>query len=293
MSETGTGIVVAVGADGIREGALDFAAEEARRRHTGVELLHVVHSLVTAPAPEESVQSLDQSLTKVGRKVLTEAADEMHKRLSDLPVSTEIVFGPVARTIADRAAHGDLVVLERRDSGPLERVLTMSVSTGVAAHATVPVVVVPRGWTATLSHDLPVTVGVDRPLEAAPQVRAALRYARESGRPLVVLHAAWLAEPYQDMVFAGYSRDRWVKDATHELETGLADITLGESEGIEMTYDVRWTRPVEALTKATMRSAVLVLTRRDGNHVMGAHLGPITRGVLHHAEGPVMIVDRK
>jgi nucleotide-binding universal stress UspA family protein len=295
MNDTGTGIVVAVGPDGIHDGALDFAALEALRRGTGVELLHIVHSLVTVPAPNEDLQAIDQSLTKVGRKVLTDAAARMRQRLDGkVPLSTEIVFGPIARTIAERGAQGQLIVVERRDIGPLERLLTMSISTGVAAHATVPVVVVPPDWVSTLVETLPVTVGVDRPMEAPAQVRAALRYARESGRALVVLHAAWLAEPYQDMVFAGYSRDQWVKDGTRELETALTELTeLGEADGVDLTCDVRWTRPVDALVKATQRSSVVVLSRRDGSHAMGAHLGPVTRAVLHHAECPVMVADRK
>ena len=42
---------------------------------------------------------------------------------------------------------------------------------------------------------------------------------------------------------------------------------------------------------ATKTSYLLVLSRRD-EHPLGAHLGPMTRTVLRHAEGPVMVVGR-
>ena len=60
MTSTEYGVLVAVGANGIHDGALTFAAAEARRRGTGVELLHVVHSPVTVVSTAEQMQRLGQ-----------------------------------------------------------------------------------------------------------------------------------------------------------------------------------------------------------------------------------------
>ncbi len=286
MTATEFGVLVAVGPDGICDGALDFAATEALRRGTGVELIHVVHSLVVATASTDEVQSVDRALTRVARDVLTRAAERLQDRV---PHTTEIVFGPIARTIAERGSAAQLIVLERRNPGAMERLMTMSISTGVAAHAHVPVVVVPPTWTIELGKELPVTVGIDRPLDAKAETTVALDYARATGRPLVVMHAAWIAEPYQDLIFGGYSRSAWTDDATRALELALSGVAEAEDD---VTYDVRWVRPVEALVLAAERSSVLVLSRRDPRHAHGAHLGPIVRGALHHAQCPVMVVDR-
>src|SRR5262245_30437575 len=115
MSYDGYGVLVAVGADGIGDGALDLAASEARRRGTGVELLHVVHSLVVASSAVGQAESVDRVMSKVGRRVLTDAAARMRLRLDDRqPLTTQILYGPVAATLVERAADADLVVLERR-----------------------------------------------------------------------------------------------------------------------------------------------------------------------------------
>jgi nucleotide-binding universal stress UspA family protein len=290
MNDNQYGVLLAVGPDGIHDGALDFAAAEALRRDTGVELLHVVHALVTPPSEVGQAESIDRVMSKVGRAVLTEASDTMRHRLGTrAPLSVQLLYGRVAPTIADRAATAELVVLERRAIGAVERSLTMSVSTRVAAHAAAPVVVVPRDWSAADVEERPVTAGVDHPTAALGQVEAAAAYARALHRPLVALHALWLAEPYQNVIFAEHGRGDWVKQATVELERSLSRIgDLGE---LDLRLDVRWARPTEALVAATRTSSVVVLSRRRPEHV-GAHLGPVTRAVLQNADGPVMVVDR-
>jgi nucleotide-binding universal stress UspA family protein len=289
MSENEFRVIVAVGPEGAQDGTLDFATAEGVQRGTGIELVHVVHSLVVVPSAEDQIQSLDSALLRVGRAVLTDAAERLRARVNGrVPVTTELLSGPVATTLANRAAGRDLIVLERRDPDTLDRLLTMSVSTRVAAHATTPVAVVPHGWTPAAG-PLPVTVGVDRPIEAAGQVESAAAYAAASGRELRVLHAAWVAEPYQDTFFVNHTRDQWTAEAQLELQQALEK--MGDS-GTTITSTVRWARPVDALVDATRRSAVLVLARRPGPGPLGAHLGPVTRAVLRHAACPVLVVDR-
>lgn len=287
MSRSELGVLVAVGPDGVQDGVLDLAAAEARRLDTGVELLHVVHSLVVVPTAEERVQDIDQSLTAVGRGVLSDAADRLRSRMEiDLPVSTQLLTGLVAATIESRAAGADVVILERRDVGTVGRMLTMSISTRVATHTDRPVVIVPRSWTPPADPRLPVTVGVDTAFDAVGQVEAAAAYARDTGRPLVVLHAVWLAEPYQDLVLRDYRREEWVQDATTQVEVGLAK--LPDADALDLRTQVCWERPVNALVAASGESSLLVLSRRAD----GRHLGGITRSVLQHARCPVMVADR-
>ena len=276
---TGFDVLVAVGPDGVHEGALDLAAAEAGRRGTGVLLLHVVHGA-------GETQELDHALTEVGRQVLTAAAGRLEGRV---PYTTEIATGPVAATIAERVASDGLVVLERRDASTMERLLTMSVSTRVAAQAHAPVVVVPAGWTRPIEEQ-PVTVAVDEPLRVDAQVEAALATARSAKQRLVVLHAVWLAEAYQDIAFGNDTRTRWIAEAETALAHSLKSLGAEKDVPDDIDVDVQWRRPVEALVGATRTSALLVLGRRPGH--LGVHLGSLTRTVLRHAEGPVMVVDR-
>lgn len=278
MDPNELGVVVAVGPQGVGDGTLDFAAAEALRRETGVELLHVVHSQVVVPSRLGEVQPLDSALLGVGQTVLTAAAKRLKSRLHDkVPMTTELVTGPVGVTLTDRGAARDLVVLERREAGHLP---TMSVSTRVAAHAGAPVVVVPHGW-APAAPDLPVTVGVDSPTDALGQVETVAAYVAGAGRPLTVLHATWLAEPYQDTFFVNHTRREWTHEADSELRVALEKL---DSPGVEVSHAVRWARPADALVDASRRSALLVVSRRTVRGIRSVHLGPVTRAVLHHAE---------
>ena len=271
----GYDVLVAVGPDGVHEGALDLAVAEAERRGTGVLLMHVVHGL-------GDTQDLDQALTAVGHSVLTDAAGQLEGRI---PFTTEIATGPAAVTLAERAASDGLVVLERRDAGTMERLLTMSVSTRVAAHAKAPVVVVPSGWRPAVE-PLPIIVGVDDPHLDDGQLRTAVALARSTKRRLVVMYAVWLPEAYQGIA-VGDERTRWVEQGTAAAQATLERIGAAD---VEVDVDVRWQRPVDGLVAATRRASMLVLGRRSGR--FGVHLGALTRTVLRHAEGPVMVVDR-
>ena len=285
--ESGLGVLVAVGAGGVGDGTLDLVAAEALRRGTGVQVLHVVHSMVVLPPQTGQTTSIDLTLQRVGRDVLADAAARLRPRLEErVPLRTELLAGPVATTIADCSRGRDLVVLERREPDRLGHLLTMSVSTRVAAHAHVPVVVVPRGWSPA-DRELPVTVGVDQPVDPVGQAEVAAAYAAETGRPLTVLHALWLAEAYQDAAFVHHTRRQWTAEADSALWRGLRKL---DGTGAEITHHVSWARPVDALVAASRRSTILVMSRRPGRH--GAHLGPVTRTELRHAECPVMVVDR-
>lgn len=284
MESNELGIVVAVGPDGVEEGTLRLAASEARSRGTGVELLHVVHSRV-APTSPEQVAALDQALLEVGRAVLTDGAARLRPLLDgQVPLTTELRNGPVVDTILECTAGRDVIILERRHA---DRLLTMSVSSRVAARASDPVVVVPHGWSCPMS-DLPVTVGVDTPVDVRGQVETAAAYAASSGRDLRVLFAMWIAEPYQSTVLVNHTRRQWKSEAAGELRRSLKEL---DPDAV-LTADVQWARPVDALVAASRRSAMVVLSRRPVHGRMGVHLGPISRSVLRHAECPVMVVDR-
>jgi len=289
--ESETGVLVAVGPDGLGDGTLNTAATEALHRGVGVDLLHVIHALVVRMAPRVDEESdVDRLVDKVGREVLTSASDRIRQRVGDrVAIDTNLLYGPVATTIADRGSKCQLIVLERREVGTLERVLTMSVSSRVAAHATVPVLVVPHSWAGDHGARLPVTVGVGSTDDLRRDVPFALDCARADGRPLVVLHANWVAEPYQPAIFSNYSADRWLADTRHEYESALSDVVDPDDD---VTVDVRMAPPVDALIDATRRSAELVIGRRTATRPRAAHLGPVTRAALHHAECPVLVVDR-
>lgn len=286
------GIVVGVGPDGVGAPLVDFVAAEASRRGAGVELLHVVHALVTMPESLERTQVADDSITRSGRAVLSSAASRLRRRVAaGVDIRTRIVTGPVAATIAARAESCELVVLERREAGRVPSFLSMSTSSRVAAHTEAPVVVVPRSWAGDADPGLPIATGVDRTRDAIGQVEPARAYATDCGRSLVVVHAVQPAEGGDSgTASADRQRQGWLSEADRELEECLAPLAGGVGAGI--VREVRIADAVEALVEMTTRSAVLVLCRRMGEHQRGVYLGPVTRAVLREAQCPVMVVDR-
>ena len=151
-------VLVGVG-PGDRRAALQFAAEEARRRGCGIHLLHVLH-------PAFGQQGVDLEMVRgelrhAGREVLTHAAHEVGRALgeSDLPVTTELLHGHVAKVLVAASTQADLVVLQRQRAVPVSHLSTMSICNGTAARSRTPVAVVPRTW--NVDDTAPVVIAVE------------------------------------------------------------------------------------------------------------------------------------
>jgi nucleotide-binding universal stress UspA family protein len=136
-------VVVAVGNDPF-DGALEYAIAEAVRVGCGIHLVHAVH--VVPSGPELMLIDL-ADVARIGRGTLQAAAERALDLLPEgVPLTTQLVEGPVVSSIVEASTDARMVVLEHRDLGRLMKVVTRSVSNGVAARAHVPVVSVPAGW---------------------------------------------------------------------------------------------------------------------------------------------------
>ncbi|HVQ18574.1 MAG TPA: universal stress protein, partial [Actinomycetes bacterium] len=132
-------IVVAVGHDPI-DGALAFAAGQAVRSGCDLHLVHVVHLLAQGP---EMPLVAETDLERAGRKALNAALERANDIGEGVSVTAELRVGGVVPTLVDIAKDARMIVLERRELSSMMRVVTRSVSSGVAARARVPVVSVP------------------------------------------------------------------------------------------------------------------------------------------------------
>ena len=74
---------------------------------------------------------------------LNVALERARDVLDGAPVTAELRVGGVVPTLVDIAKDARMIVLQRRVLSSMMRVVTRSVSSGVAAHADVPVVSVP------------------------------------------------------------------------------------------------------------------------------------------------------
>lgn len=281
-------VVVAVGNDPV-ESALEYAAAQALREQCGLHVLHAVH--VTPTGPE--VVLLDfAEVEQIGHATLHAAVERAEDLLGgQVPLTHELVRGPVVSSILEATADARVVVLQRRDLTRMMRAVTRSVSSGVAAHAHVPVVSVPTGWTET-NHagDQVVTVGVDIPERCAAVLAVAAAEARSRGARLHVLHTWWFPSVYDDIIMSRVENDAWADRAREEIQgvlDGLGDVV----EGIRVEIEARHAHPADALIDAGRDSVLLVVGRHDPLVPVGSHLGPVARAVLREATCPVLLAN--
>ena len=133
---------VVVGVDGSEPArrALLWAADEARRRHATLEIVHCWHPRMGLPLGP-AVSATDRaSLEAAAHAVVTAATRAVDGRLPH--TESLLVDAPAASTLLEASAGADLVVVGTRGHGGFPGLLLGSVSTQVLHHAQCPAVVV-------------------------------------------------------------------------------------------------------------------------------------------------------
>jgi nucleotide-binding universal stress UspA family protein len=127
--------------DGVQaKAALKHAAQLARRLHARLEIIAgAEHELFTGP---EMIAAAD--LEELMREDLTTRVKAEADAITDIPVDTRVVTGPIPSALADAAEGVDLLVTGSRGYGPRHSVLVGGVSRYLVDNAPCPVLVVPR-----------------------------------------------------------------------------------------------------------------------------------------------------
>lgn len=282
MTEERT-IVVGVGAEEVHS-ALEFAAEEAVRAGCG---LHLVHALRLLPLGPDVPLVAVADVEKLGREVLELAVERVEGLVGGtVPITRELAHGSPVPVLVDAGREARLVVLEHRHLSRLERIVSRTVTGGVAARLRVPVVAVPSGWRRGSATGV-VVAGVDVPERADEVLVAAAAEARARGARLRVVHAWQVPPAYEDLVDAD-GHGRWVDEARAQI--GAALDRLGD-EALASGADVvvRTGRPADLLLEQGRDADLLVVGRHDPLVPIGSHVGPVARAVLREATCPVLL----
>lgn len=284
-------IVVAVGHDDphVADSALAFAAAEALREGCGLHLVHALHVVSSGP---ELVLLDFSDIERIGRSVLDGAVERAELLVAGaVPVTSELVHGPAVPSVVEAALKARMIVLQHRDLSRVARVVTRSVSSGVAARAHVPVVSVPAGWTEGPPAEGPrlVTVGVDIPERCRGILVQAAAHARARGATLHILHTWWFPSVYDEVIMQRVEDDTWSKRAHRAIQDVLDELDgLGD---VPVRVEARHAHPADALLAASQESELLVIGRHDPVVPIGSHLGPVARAVLRDAGCPVLLAD--
>jgi nucleotide-binding universal stress UspA family protein len=284
----GRGGPVVVGVDGSEPSlrAVRWAARTAASQGRGLHLVladgGVDPSLVADAAIWRAYQ---QDLHDRARDDVAHAVTAARAAAPDLEVTDEVVDGPAAPVLLDRAGDG-LLVVGWRGAAHRGEPFAGSVAEAVAAHATGPVVVV-RGEEET-STDAPVVVGVDGSPASTAAVDFAVAAADAARCPLVAVHTWWDAllgpemEPLLD--WGAISGDE------HRV---LAEQLAGRSAAhpdVVITQVVERSHPSRVLLGRAQGARLLVVGTRGRGPVAGLLLGSVSRRMVHQAPCPVAVV---
>jgi nucleotide-binding universal stress UspA family protein len=139
------GILVGIDGSAHSQRALEWAAKEAGLRHTSLTVL-TVHQAVRGFWGGTLHYSGDESLTEKARAAAQAETDKVVNALGDArpaSVTVKAVEAIPAEAILEEGADADMIVVGSRGGGGFARLLLGSVSSTVAEHAKVPVMILP------------------------------------------------------------------------------------------------------------------------------------------------------
>jgi nucleotide-binding universal stress UspA family protein len=277
-------ILVGIKGDPGSSAALQYAAREAGLRGVGLRLVHVVPGYVPIVPMAPLVPS---SLEETGRQIVDRAAQEAVSLVPGDTVPTTILTGGRVPELVRAAEHAPMIVLGHDDRSTLERLVTGSTVTGVAARASCPVVVVPVGWEPE-EQPRPVVVGVKSIQHSDALLRSALDIAAGRGSPVVLVHAWELPQAYDDLITSRVQAQEWSERAERALEESLAPVREAHPD-VPIEIRVRHGQPARVLQQATEEAGLLLLARRPHAFPFG-HLGGTGRTLLRVSRCPVEVL---
>lgn len=279
MSPQPRDILVAYDGSPDADRALRWAAATARLQHRRVRALMVIDpgdlSVAALPAVERAMHEFrDQAET-----TLKEAdVDEFE---------IEIVTGPVVPTLLRAAEAASMVVAGSRGHGHLTSVLGGSVSSHLAHHATIPVVVVRPSDHSDASR---IVVGLDGSTDSEAALEFACERAEMTGEVVVAMHG-WRLANFPIDRFGNFpshipddlaAKELLVAESVAGVRASHPDVTLFQ-EAIPVS-------PAQALVDASSTASLVVTGSRGRGHFLGLLLGSVSNEVLHRAHCPVAIV---
>jgi nucleotide-binding universal stress UspA family protein len=282
-SQTTRPVVVGVDGEPGSAGALRYAVAQARRRHAPLRLAHVVPAFLSlGPAIPLS------DLHRIGLEVLDKASETVQDMDPDLELSTVIAHGDRSDGVVNAAEGAQLVVVGRETRRGLDRVLTGTVTAGVAARAACDVVVVPSFWVDRYPRRR-VVVGLKTSRNAHELLAEAFAEASARDAELVVVTAWQVADPYFDRVESRTHSREWA----HEGENVVTELTADwHTVYPDVSMDIRIVHGPAArvLLDVSADSDLLVISRRRLAIPPFGRLGAVGHDLLRLSDVPVQVV---
>ncbi|KFF98622.1 universal stress protein [Streptomyces scabiei] len=272
--------------------ALAWAGREAVRRGLALRVMHAWRW-----EPHEAISVDRDGQVRWAREALAEAARGVSERHPELAVTTELVEGPPVETLVGAAEDAETLVLGSRGHGAVVGFLLGSVGQQVIVESPRPVVLVraedsPAGEAAGRE----VVVGQQgAPEDSADVLRFAFETAAARGASLRAVRA-WALPP----LYAYSPGSLKLLDEAGGLEPYESKALSAALEPLRERFpEVPVTQHVEmgsagqVLLSVAQRAQLMVVGRRARRTAVGARIGSVAHGVLHHAHCPVAVVPHE
>lgn len=217
------------------------------------------------------------------------AAAHLEQRLPGVPVEATLLHGIASSALVGASGSARRVVVQRRRRAK-GRLRTLATTGNVAAHAAVPVVVVPPEWRPDAERETQVVVGVEDVLTAPQLLTTALEETAVRGGRLRIVHAWFYSDTYDGVAFAGPALQQHEDEVRTHLTRELEPV-LSRHRDVPTELVVAHGRPADVLVEASRAAGLLVLGRHEASVPWGSHLGSVARAVLRHSECPVLVLD--
>jgi nucleotide-binding universal stress UspA family protein len=282
-------IVVGVDGSPAATRAAYWAAEEATRRHCGLDVVHAWMTpypinptdVFTDPAPFEA-----QGWEVLNRTISSLAPREK----APFDVRPVLVEAYAAEGLLSACDAAELLVVGSRGRGGFSGLLLGSVSQHCIHRAPCPVVVIPTAWTGGENHR--VVVGVDGSAESYPALKWAIFAAAIRRAHLDVVHAYDYVQSIVPMELGpGIDRETLEKGSRTLLEQMVEPaLEATDERPAAVALHPKASGPARALLDAAVGADLLVVGSRGRSGMRGLLLGSVSLQCVHHATCPVVVV---
>jgi nucleotide-binding universal stress UspA family protein len=296
-------IVVAIDGSQHAQRALTWALREADLRSASLTALHAFgvrrfagpfnREVSLEPERVAAQELVDAALERAG----ADRVDQVAVDVTPIAVDVGPLMGnSAANAVLRHSTDADLIVIGSRGMGGFPGLLVGSVSQQVAAHAQVPVAVIPPGDDEVPPAPTSVVIGVDGSASSRRALAWAVEEAEVHDVPATAVYVHdTLIDTQLSAEFDAAERTQLSALEEHGREHALrllgriVDETLGTSHRAVSPRVVAGSAGRVLSQDAAAPTSILVVGSRGRGGFTGLLLGSVSQQCLHHAAGPVVV----
>jgi nucleotide-binding universal stress UspA family protein len=282
---------VVVGVDGSASAtqAAVYAAGCARRRGTGLLVVHVTPRGSSGQAVPMADRDIRERFADSAARLVQAAADGVREATGFSDVTASVVEDYPVDGLLALSADAAMVVTGRRGTGGLPGLILGSTAGALIQYARCPVIALPDDCATPDGARPPVVVGVDGGTGDDAVLAFAAAEAAARGTDLRAVHA-WRDVPLESALGGFGPLVDWsgVEAEARRLLTDAVGPVRRANPGVAIHEEVLRDTPATALLTASAEADLLVVGHRHRGQL--ARLGSTTNGVLHRAACPIAVV---